>query len=118
MLVCRSQGFHGKYIVSHESPLGNAVVVSSLASQTRQIIIIQLVISNMAPSALHRRPNAFTVFVTLVIVALNSWITVSNAASLKHQNLHSRAQFANGVELRVLPIGEYVSYRALHSYPY
>lgn len=93
-----------KYIASHKSHLQNAVVVSACAIWARQTI--QLLISDMALIALHRRRNACTVFTTLILVIFSSWIPVSDATSLRHKHLHSRATFANGVELRVLPIGE------------
>ncbi|RSL92417.1 hypothetical protein CEP52_013832 [Fusarium oligoseptatum] len=68
----------------------------------------------MALSAHGRRLNAWT-GLTLLLVALSSWIPVSNASVPSPRHLHRREAIAKGVELRVLPIGDSITWGARSS---
>ncbi|KAH7252987.1 hypothetical protein B0J15DRAFT_466831 [Fusarium solani] len=52
-----------------------------------------------------QRWNAWTALM-LVLVALSSWVPVSNASIRSPRHLNRREAIADGVDLRVLPIGE------------
>jgi hypothetical protein len=65
----------------------------------------------LGPPGQHRgRPRrevwTTTTLVTLILVVCSFWIPKSNAATLPSRVLAPRDQIAEGVELRVLPIGE------------
>ncbi|KAF2787072.1 carbohydrate esterase family 3 protein [Melanomma pulvis-pyrius CBS 109.77] len=64
--------------------------------------------------AVSRRWNSWTGWTTLALLASNFWIQVSNAATptTQYQRLQPRAPISNGVELRVLPIGDSITWGA------
>ncbi|KAJ4183363.1 hypothetical protein NW755_009854 [Fusarium falciforme] len=51
----------------------------------------------------------------LVLVALSSWVPVSNASIRSPRHLHRREAIANGFDLRVLPIGDSITWGAQSS---
>ncbi len=56
-----------------------------------------------------RRWNARFALKTLFLIASTCLFSVAETATLPRLSLERRASIADGVELRVLPIGEYVS---------
>lgn len=61
----------------------------------------------------HRR-DAWTVLTSFALIIVTFWTPVSHAA-VTTQYMHRRAEISGGVDLRVLPIGEYVCYGHLHT---
>ncbi|KAM5385383.1 hypothetical protein ACJZ2D_001024 [Fusarium nematophilum] len=61
--------------------------------------------------ATNRRWNAWATLTTLMLVVSSFWIPVSNAAP----QVQARAQIADGIELRVLPIGDFITFGAQSS---
>ncbi|KAH7161860.1 hypothetical protein EDB81DRAFT_683957 [Dactylonectria macrodidyma] len=61
--------------------------------------------------AVSRKWNVWTLM-ALVLVTSNFWLPLSNAASLPRRDLQRRASIANGLDLRILPIGDSITYGA------
>ncbi|KAI0486515.1 SGNH hydrolase-type esterase domain-containing protein [Xylaria cf. heliscus] len=63
-----------------------------------------------------QRWNAWVAFrVLLLLVSSSFWISVSNAATLSPHSLQRRAPIGGGVDLRVLPIGDSITWGAQSS---
>ncbi|KAH7161956.1 hypothetical protein B0J13DRAFT_430718 [Dactylonectria estremocensis] len=56
-----------------------------------------------------RRWNGWTLM-TLMLVASSFWIPASNAATLPRRDLQPRAIIADGIDLRILPIGDSITH--------
>ncbi|CAM1508809.1 Fc.00g025480.m01.CDS01 [Cosmosporella sp. VM-42] len=62
--------------------------------------------------AVNRRRNTLKTFTTLFLVLCSFWIPISDAAPPVARDLQPRAPIADGVDLRVLPIGDSITWGA------
>ncbi|TGJ87370.1 hypothetical protein E0Z10_g1365 [Xylaria hypoxylon] len=75
-----------------------------------------MALSTLGQRQTGRRPwDAWFAFKTLVLLTLTCWISASDAATLPAQSLQRRAQIGGGVDLRVLPIGDSITFGAKSS---
>ncbi|KAI1361353.1 hypothetical protein F5Y08DRAFT_314931 [Xylaria arbuscula] len=69
----------------------------------------------MALGELRQRCNGWSALKLFVFLTLACWISGSNATAVPRQSLQRRAQIADGVDLRVLPIGDSITFGAQSS---